>query len=188
MANNTLISNPVPQFLFADHSGDFGAAPATGANSLIIGSPTDVQMDCTGLAASGGCRISAKMDFGATRPPLYRVDACVEHETAAVDGETVSFWWAASPSATAATGNPGLATGSDVTVTDTTGNLGQYTYVGALWLKNTVVNIGFVGLIQPSHRYGMLVMVNDSTIAMRSTATAMDEQHITLTPFDSGTA
>jgi hypothetical protein len=170
------------QLLFADHAGDFGSAPATGANSLIIGTPTDVQIDLTGVAASGGARESDKTgDLGSNRGTICRVDACLEFEAATTDGGIVEFYWAGSPSATAATGNPGGLTGSDAAFTDTTGNLGQMQYIGALICRNNVINIGFVGTFIPHHRYGILVPVNKTDQALRSTATAMDETHITVT-------
>lgn len=171
------------QFMFADHAADFGASPATAANSLLVGSQTDVQLDLTGVAASGGARQSAKSgDLGSARPPLFRVDACVEFETAPTDGGTVDFYWGGSPSATAGTGNPAGCTGSDAAFTDTSGNLGQLTYIGSLSCRNNVINIGEVGILVPQHRYGILVVVNNADQALRSTATAMDETHIVLTP------
>ncbi len=63
----------------------FGSAPATAANSLIIGTPTDVQMDLTGVAATGGARESAKADLGAIRDVEYYVDACLQFESAPTD-------------------------------------------------------------------------------------------------------
>ena len=93
------------QLLYADHATDFGSAPATAANSLIIGTPTDVQMDLTGVAATGGARESAKADLGAIRDVQYYIDACLEFESAPTDGGTVDFYWGSSPSGTAGTGN-----------------------------------------------------------------------------------
>lgn len=183
MASEALIKYGTTQLLFADHATDFGAAPATAANSLIIGTPSDVQLDLTGVAASGGARHSAKSgDLGATRAPLYRVDACLEFETAPADGGAVDFYWAASPSGTAGTGNPGGVTGSDAAFTDTAGNLGEMNYIGSLKVRNNVIAIGYVGVFVPEHRYGSLVVVNNASTALRSTATAMDETHITATP------
>lgn len=170
------------QLLYADHATDFGSAPATAANSLIIGTPTDVQMDLTGVAATGGARESAKADLGAIRDVQYYVDACLEFESAPTDGGTVDFYWGSSPSGTAGTGNYGVLTGADAAITDTAGNLGQLQYIGSLSVKNAVVNIGRVGLFTPYHRYGSLVVVNNASTALRSTATAMDETHICLTP------
>jgi hypothetical protein len=182
MASEALIKYGT-QLLFADHATDFGAAPATAANSLILGTPVDVQMDLTGVAASGGARHSAKTaDLGTVRPPYMRVDACIEFETAPADNGRVDFYWAGSPSATAANGNPGGVTGSDAAFTDTPGNLSQMTYIGALVVRNNVINIGEVGLFTPFHRYGSLVIVNNTNQAFRSTATAADETHITVTP------
>lgn len=172
------------QFLFADHATDFGAAPTTAANSLIIGTPTDVQMDLTNLAASGGARESAKFDFGATWAGLHSVDACIEFETAPTDGETVDFWIAFSPSSTAGTGNPGSLTGADAAYTETDGKLGQMRFVGSLPLENDVINIGHVGTFTPLHRYGILVIENNGSTNFRSTATAMDETHIIITEVD----
>ena len=183
MATNDVLFKDGTQFLFADHATDFGAAPATAGNSLIIGSPTDVQLDCTNLAASGGARASTKSgDLGASRATRFSVMACLEFETAPADGGVVEFYWGPSPSATAGTGNPGLTTGTDTGFTDTTGNLGQLQRIGNLLLKNTVINIGHVGIFMPTHRYGMLVMVNQGSTGMRNTATAMDETHIIMTP------
>jgi hypothetical protein len=187
MANEVLVSNPTPQLLFADHATDFGAAPATAANSLIIGTPTDVQIDLTGVAASGGARQSTKTaDIGATRDVLFRVNACLEFETAPTDGGSVAFYWGESPSSTAGTGNPAGLSGTDAAFTDTAGNLGQLQYIGQLKVRNNVVNIGQVGTFIPYHRYGVLVVVNNADQALRSTATAMDETHITLTPVTYG--
>jgi len=177
MANEYLVKQGT-QFLFADHATDFGAAPATAGNSKIRGAPTDVQMDLTGVAATGGARESAKLDLTATHAPVFDVDACLEFETAPADGGAVYFYWANSPSATAATGNPGGVTGSDAAFTDTVGNLGQLQRIGFLSLRNNVINIGFVGSFSPRDRHGTLVIVNQGSTALRSTATAMDETHI----------
>lgn len=181
-ANDTKIKYGSPQFLFADHATDFGSAPATAANSLIIGTPTDVQIDLTGVAAAGGARASAKADLGDPRDIQFVVDACLEFETAPTDAGAVSFYWAGSPSGTAGTGNPAGLTGADEAHTDTNGTLGQMQFIGNLNVTNTVVSIGQVGVFTPFHRYGMLVIVNQASTALRSTATAMDETHITLTP------
>lgn len=185
MANEYLIKDGT-QLIFSDAT-DFPNSglgpPTTGANSLIIGTPTIVQLDLTGVAASGGARQSDKTgDLGATKAPAYSVMACLEFETAPADAGAVYFYWAPSPSSTAATGNPGGTTGSDAAFTDTTGNLGELQYIGALSLRNNVINIGYIGTFQPKMRYGNLVVVNQGSTALRSTATAMDETHIVMTP------
>ena len=184
MATNAVkFKNDTPQLLFADHATDFGAAPATAANSLIIGTPTDVQMDLTGVAASGGAYQAAKADLGPSVWGEQVVYACLEFETAPTDAGTVAFYWAASPSGTAGTGNPGGTTGSAGSFTDTVGNLGEMQFIGLLPVRNNVIAIGRVGIFLPDFRYGNLVVVNNADQALRSTATAMDETHITMTPF-----
>lgn len=179
MANEILIKDGT-QLLFADHATDFGSAPATAGNSLIIGTPTDVQIDLTSVGASGGARASAKTaDLGSVKAGAYSVMACLVHAATPIEGEFVYFYWAPSPSATAATGNPGNVTGSDAAYTDTDGLLGQLQFIGALSLRANVLNIGYVGTFQPKHRYGSLVIVNQSAAAFH---TAMDETHIAITP------
>lgn len=180
MATEILLKQGV-QFLFADHATDFGAAPATAANSLIIGAPTDVQIDLTGVAASGGARHSAKADLTTPWADRWSVDACLEFETAPADNGAVEFYWAQSPSSTAATGNPGGVTGSDAAFTDSDGNLGEMQFIGVLSVRNNVIAIGHVGVFMPVFQYGSLVIVNQASTALRSTATAMDETHIVLT-------
>lgn len=182
MATNEVHVKNGDQWMFADHAGDFGAAPTTAANNLGIGTPTDVQIDLTGVAASGGARESSKTaTLGATRAPRFTVDACIEFETAPADGGTVEFYWAPTANATAANGNPGSLTGTDAAYTDTSGKLAQMQFIGALTLENDVINIGHVGVFSPAHIYGILVVVNRGSTAFRSTATAMDETHILMT-------
>jgi len=169
------------QFLFADHATDFGAAPATAANSLIIGTPTDVQIDLTGVAASGGARQAAKADLTTPWGRAWALGACIEFEIAPTDNGVVEFYWAPSPSSTAGTGNAGGTTGADAAFTDTGGNLGEMQFIGNLHVRNNVIAIGFVGILVPIYEYGNLVVVNQADQALRSTATAMDETHIVLT-------
>jgi len=174
------------QWLFRDPT-DFDTAspflPATAANSLILTAqdPTEVDMDLTGVAASGGARESDKTDLTTPRASRWSVDACLEFETAPADGGLVEFYWAASPILTAATGNPGGLTGTDAAFTDTVGILGQFQWVGNLLLRNNVINIGHVGVFSPVFQHGILAVVNQGSTALRSTATAMDETHIVMT-------
>ncbi len=183
MANESLRKQGL-QFLFRDVT-DFptsGAGPpTTAANNLIIGSPTEVQIDLTGVAASGGARQAVKVNLTTPWAALWTLDACLEFETAPADGGVVDFYWAPSPSATAGTGNAGGTTGADAAFTDTIGNLGQMQRIGSLTVRNNVINIGHVGILPPIFQYGNLVVVNNASIALRSTATAMDETHIVLT-------
>lgn len=163
------------QLLFADHATDFGVAPATAANSLIVGAPTDVQFDLTGVAATGGARQAAKANITTPWGVDWSVDACLEFAVAPTDGGSVDFYWAASPAAAAATGNPGGTMGSDAAFTDTVGNLGEMVRIGSLLVRNNVIAIGHVGILTPPYQYGNLVIVNNADQAL---AAAADETHI----------
>ena len=174
------------QIVFADTGTDFTGspiAPTTAANSLIVGTPdSSYQMDLTSLGAAGGARESAKADVagssGSAWAPTWSVDACLEHAATPTDNEVVDFFWAATPSSGAATGNAGGLTGSDAAYTTTDGKLLQMMPLGVLVLKASVINIGHVGIFTPPHRYGILVIKNRSAAAMH---TAMDETHIVFT-------
>ena len=187
MADESDIKYDGEQFLFADHATDFGSAPATAANTLIRGTPTDVQMDLTGLSAKsgsyGGARQSAKFNFGDPRPSMWQLSACVEWAAAPTDGDGVLFYIGFSNNATAATGNPAGLTGSDAAFTPTAGLLRQLTKIGWLSARNNVINISSsVGTCRPTGQYGILVAINMSDVALRSTATAMDETHLVFDP------
>jgi hypothetical protein len=168
------------QLLFADHAGDFSAVPNTADNTLVIGTPTNIQIDLTGVAAAGGSRQAAKANLTTPWAVQWMMYACLEFETAPADGGVVDFYWAEAPESTATVGNAGGTTGSDAAFTDTTGNLGQMTRIGSLIVVNNVISIGKVGLLTPKVQFGNLVIVNNASTALRSTATAMDETHIVL--------
>ena len=182
MANEVLQKQGL-QFLFADAT-DFPNAgagpPTTAANSLLIGAGTKVQIDCTALAAAGGARQSAQADLTTPWASQWALMACTEHATAPADGETVDFYWAPSTNSAAATGNTGATTGSDAAFTDSAGNLGQMQFIGSLILTTAVINIGFVGLLNPITQYGSLVVINQSAADLFAAAGNMDETHFVL--------
>lgn len=171
----TNIQNTGTQILFRD-STDFSP---TAANDLQVGSPTAVQLDTTSLGATGGARASTKVDLGAVRPSSYFVRACLEHAATPTDGDSVSFYWASSSSATAATGNPGSVTGTDAAYTETDGSLSQLEYIGTMSLQAQTVNIGKIGFLVPSERYGCLVLENNDGTAFGANAA---ETHIVFDP------
>ncbi len=184
MTTNAVLLKLGTQLLFADHATDFGAAPATAANSKIRGTPTDIQMDLTGVSAAA-FRQSAKsaslIITGAELAEFWTGFACIEHETAPAAGGSVDFWWGTSPSVTAGTGNDGGLSGSDAAYTAVGQN--QLIYIGSLFLKNTVINIGPIGKFFMPEAFGSLLIQNNGSTALRSTATAMDETHIVLNPY-----
>ena len=179
MASEALIKNGTNQLLFANHDDDFGSAPATPANSLIKGTPVDIQIDLTGVIATSGAWQSAKSaTLGTTRTPIYRVDACIEFAVAPSDGDTVDFYWAGSPASGVGVGNGGGVTGTDLTYSPTSGTLAELTYIGSLICRANVICIGAVGNLHPQHEYGSLVVLNKADQAF---AAAADEIHITFT-------
>lgn len=126
------------------------------------------QIDLTSLGAAAA-RQSAKFNFTANRALLYRMTAAIEFATAPAAGETVDFYMAFSPSATAAVANPGGVSGSDSAYTGYSSNLAdslkQLTYIGSMVLTvqaTTTVQIAPIGVFSPPHRYATLVVVNNS--------------------------
>lgn len=183
MATQTVLQKYGTQLLFADHATDFGAGPATAANSLIIGSPTDVQMNLS-VIANGAAWQSAKTatlaDTGAAWPMEWVLGACMESTATPAAGVTFDFYWNASPSATAGIGNSGGASGADEAYTAVGEK--QLIRIGSLVAVNNVINISAnIGTIWLPHLYGSLVMYNNSGVAMVADADA-DEIHCTLTP------
>ena len=183
MATQKVLHKYGTQLLFADHTTDFGAAPATAANSLIIGTPTDVQMNLSVVAAAAAwesAKTATLADTGTAWPIYWILGACLEHTATPVAGETCEFYWNASPSVTAGTGNSGAASGTDASFA--VAGLPQLTLIGVMTLRAAVVNIqAEVGRLWLPHLYGSLIFVNKSTKAMVADATA-DEIHVTLTP------
>jgi len=175
------------QLLFADAT-DFPNAgagpPTTAANDIRVTSPetpTKVQLDLTGVVATAARQSAKTADLGSAWAQEWMLGACIENETAPTAGGTVEFWWAGSPSSTAGTGNPGNASGADAAFT--VAGLTQLIFIGALVVLNQVVNIdNNVGKLWMPYRYGSLIVVNKTSTAFRSTPTAMDETHNTLTP------
>ncbi len=183
MATQEVLQDYGTQLLFADHGTDFGAAPATAANSLIIGAPTDVQMNLSVVANAAlwqSAKTASLARTGTAWPRWWKLGACLEHTATPAAGTTCSFFWNTSPSATAATGNSGGASGTDLAYT--AAGTEQLIFIGDITLRNTVINIDDdIGTIWLPNLYGSLIFRNDSGVAMVADGDA-DEIHITLTP------
>ncbi len=185
MATQAILQQTGTQLLFADVT-DFpnsGAGPpTTGANSLIIGTPTKVQIDCTGVAAAAGResdKTATLAQTGTAWPEYWVLGACLEHVATPTAGETVEFYWNASPNSTAATGNSGGATGSDADFTVV--GKSQLIWIGAMTLRAATINIdACIGRLYVPYLYGSLIIVN--TCPTKAMGAAMDEQHAVLTP------
>jgi hypothetical protein len=157
-------------------------ADTTDYASTLSGLVRTDQIDLTSVG-SGSARQGAKADLGATRATKYAVFVCMEIVSAAASAESIEIYWAGSPSATAANANPGGASGADAAYTGTAGDslidsLPQLEYVGAL--ITTSDNTGVpqyqkVGVLfgDEIQRYGMPVVVNNSTGVLEGNATEM---------------
>ncbi len=174
------------QLLFADHSGDFdNSAPATAANSLIIGTPTNVQMNLSVVANSALWQSAktASLAVAGTSgvwPKYWLLGACLEHAATPAAGTTCRFYWNPSPNVVAATGNSGGASGGDAAYS--AAGTAQLMHIGTMTLRNTVINIDTrVGKLWMPHLFGSLIFENNSGVAMMAGADA-DEIHMTLTP------
>lgn len=143
------------------------------------------QIDLTSIATTAA-RQSAKADLGAVRAALFAVTIAIEFAVAPLSDAIVSFWWAASPSATVGDANPGGVSGVD----------GAYSGTGGDSLADSIQQCDLIGNlictsdIQPAvqyevfaygplHRYGSIVVWNETLQAFDSDAVNMG---ISLTP------
>lgn len=134
------------------------------------------QLDLTDLA-DGAARQSAKVDLGATRADVYEVVAAIEFAATPTAGEVVEFWWAPSPSGTAAVANPGGVSGSDSAYAGYSSNMPasilQLQFIGEFVCTaqaTATIQIARVGSFRPKHRYGTLVVRNESGAALHTDA------------------
>jgi len=185
MATNKVLRETGTQLLFADHATDFGAAPATAANSFIIGTPTDVQMDFSVIADAAGwqsAKTATLADTGTAWPDHWVLGAAMESTATPADGGTFDFYWNPSTNSTAATGNSGVASGSDATIVVSASNLQQLTFIGSMVVLAQVINKDSnIGTLDMPYLYGSLIMVNNTGVAMVADANA-DECFAVLTP------
>ncbi len=173
--------------IFADAT-DFPTAgvgpPATAANDIRVGTPTAVQIDLTGVVAAAARQSDKTATLARTGdawPPMWVLGACIENETAPAAGGTIEVWWNHSPNETTGTGNSGAATGADGAYA--VGNEVQLELIGVMTVRNVVINIDKkIGTLWLPELYGSLIVINKTSTAFRSTATAMDETHITFMP------
>jgi hypothetical protein len=147
-------------------------APATANN---LGTRT-AQLDLTGVA-DGAARQSDKVDLGATRAELYEVHAAIEIAATPTAGDVIEFWWAPSVSGTAGTANPGGVSGADAAYAGYSSNMAaaikQLQFIGDFVCTTQAtgtIQQARVGAFRPKHRYGTLVVRNESGAALHSDA------------------
>ena len=170
MSNNILYTVGTP-IVVADVT-DYSPAAAT-----TLGTRTD-QIDVTDLAAANA-RQSAKLDFTATRAPIYDVRMTFELATDPAAGGSIALYMSPSQSGTANVGNMGLCTGADAAYAAAGGYtlaelLTHLHFLGTVptAIQNDAdgVQIAHVGLFAPTARYGCLVVVNNCSVAFHSDA------------------
>ena len=158
-------------------------ANTTDYSSTGSGYTRTAQIDLTSLA-NAAARQSAKVDLGATRAVQYAVAVGIELDVAPTAGNAVNFYWSASHSVTAGTGNDAGASGAD----------GAYNAASeAEWLKQaiflgslictadaaTTVQRQTIGIFSPPNRYGQVIVQNSSGQAFEGDAV---EMYIALVP------
>lgn len=187
MANKLLIQemdDTPPQICFANFAGDFSP---TAANDLRKGTDTQVELVLLNLADAAAAQ-SAKADLGVHFAERYSCIACIEMQVAAATaGEVVEFYWSESSSSTAATGNMGGASGSAAAYSGYSADLAdsvlQLKKIGSMVMTDDAVDsqqIGFVGELWPSNRYGSLIVKNECGQTICDTDDI--EAHVVLSP------
>lgn len=168
LPDNLLVQNGTA-IVFADVTDH---APATANN---LGTRT-AQLDLTGVA-DGAARQSDKVDLGATRAEVYEVHAAIEIAATPTAGDVIEFWWAPSFSATAGTANPGGVGGADAAYAGYSSNMAaaikQLQFIGDFVCTaqaTATIQQARVGAFRPKHRYGTLVVRNESGAALHSDA------------------
>lgn len=189
MATNKVLQQFGTQLLFADHATDFDngtpSLPTTVANTFNVGTPTEVQMNLSIIAAAAGwesAKTGSLADTGTAWPEFWRLGAVMESAATPADGGSFDFYWNGSTSATAGTGNSGVASGVDSSIVVTGSNLRQLTHIGSLFVLNQIINKDSdIGILKMPYLYGSLIIVNNTSVGMVGDADA-DECFAVLTP------
>lgn len=181
MATNAVKEKTGVQYIFGDHATDY--APASLTSLEQAGADLSTQLDMTDVS-DGSARESEQVDLTANRAAEYTLDGAVEMVTP-TSGERLDFYWNASPDATPGDGNKGYTTGVDGAYTggvaDLAEGLTQLKFIGSFIVSadgTAVTQVSDIGTFSPKHRYGSLVVVNESGAAFHSDAV---ETHFSLT-------
>jgi len=187
MPNKILIQpmdDTPPQISFANFAGDFSP---TAANDLREGTDTETELVLLNLADAAAAQ-SAKVDLGAHFAERYACVAAIEMQVAAATaGEVIEFYWSGSASATAGTGNMGAASGAAAAYSgyssDLSDSVKQLVFIGNMVMTDDAVDslqVGFVGDLYPPHRFGSLIVKNESGQTICDTDDI--EAHVVLNP------
>ena len=186
MATNQVLikdaaSTAPKQISFATHASYVAAT----ANVIEIGTPTEVEMSLLDLG-DGAAVQSTKADLGAVRASRYVLTCCLEYQVAAPTTDTeVEFYWSASGQSAAGVGNAGYATGADGAYTGTPATvvegIAQLVFIGSIVVSADLeFQIADAGVFSPKHRYGSLIVKNES--GQKIADTDIIETAVVLTP------
>lgn len=164
--------------IFADSTDH---APATANN---LGTRTN-QLLLESIS-NNAYRQSDKVDLGANRARLYKVEAALEFAATPTAGNVCEFWWSPSMSGTAGTANYGGVSGADGAYTGYSSNadasIKQCQFIGDFVCTaqaTGTIQVGLVGFFRPLDRYGTLIFKNASGATMHSDSVEMS---VRLTP------
>jgi hypothetical protein len=125
--------------------------------------------------ANAAARQSVKADLGAKRAPAYKCRAAFELAATPTAGLTISLYWAPSPFSTAGYGNPGGVSGTDAAYTGYSSNIAaslqQLDKIGDFICTaqaTSTVQIAEIGILEPTERYGSIVVYDNSGAAFHS--------------------
>ena len=169
--------------LVFSNSGEYspsGAGQPTG---------TDADIDLQSLGTTPDYRQSVKLDLGSANLDMeYEMMAYIEWFTAPTAGGTVDFYLGWSDNGTAANNNPAGLSGTDAAyygygaaAADATEAVKQLEYVGSLVATADIaVQVGSIGMFTPKSQYVMLVVANNTSVALAVTDAI--ETAVTITP------
>lgn len=177
---NEILQKVGPQILFGDHAGDYVGGTTNNkldVGAIAAGGDQIPQISCASLAAGAG-RQSAKVNLGATRAESYSVMMSLEMEDDPATGKTVDLYWSPSPSPTAAIANAGGCSGADAAYSGYAAStlaegLDGLVFIGSMNLAvmndlDGVPQLEMIGVFSPPDRYGSLVVVNGSGVALHA--------------------
>ncbi len=154
-------------------------ADTTDWSSPNHGFTRTAQIDLTSLA-NGAARQSDKVDLGATRARLFSMKVGIEFDVApGTSGPLVEFFWSASHSATAGTGNDGGASGADgaYKAGEEAEWVKQLLPLGSLTATNDAATTVQLQTVAPviwfPDRYGQVIVYNTSGQALEGDAVEM---------------
>lgn len=175
MANQVLRTIGSPTTIMLADTTDFDNTPIADTDQIDLTSQAD-----------GAAIQSDKFDFGVDWAELYDVHSEFEVDVAPASGEVISLYIAPSDESGAALGNPGGIVGADGAYTGTAGDsladsLLQLEFIGDVPCTSDADPVMQIKTLtySPVHRYGTLVVVNDSGQAFVADAT---HHYIRFTP------